>query len=393
MKTALLAWELGGGFGHATNLHRIAGRLRSHGVRTVAIARLVEAMAPYRDVFDEIENAPVWPIHEPAAAPELPRYSATLNDILSAAGLADSEAVQRILSAWDGILARIRPDLVVADYAPLASLAARRRISLVVVGNGFTVPPHEMPRFPLLHRLSPPAFDETRTLATVNAAAATLGFSQLDRLPQLFSGDACLAQCPRLLDPFDTQRVSPVDGPVFDEPPIPCATHAEQVFVHLSSDGTEWPSLHKALVPVAKRLRVHAPLWPKSELDQLAAAGARIDIKPQPLASTLASSRLVIHHGGSGVAAQALAASVPQLVLSRHIEQDLNGEALERAGVARLIKPHQQGTHLEPGLISSLVADDTMAAQAEAFGTRLRGFMARHNALDHCEAVCMGLLR
>jgi UDP:flavonoid glycosyltransferase YjiC (YdhE family) len=88
-----------------------------------------------------------------------------------------------------------------------------------------------------------------------------------------------------------------------------------------------------------------------------------------------------------------LAAGVPQLVLSRHIEQDLNGEALERAGVARLIKPHQQGTHLEPGLISSLVADEIMAAQAETIGSHLLGFMARHDALDHCEAVCMDLLR
>jgi UDP:flavonoid glycosyltransferase YjiC (YdhE family) len=250
-----------------------------------------------------------------------------------------------------------------------------------------------MPRFPLLHRLSPPAFDETRTLATVDAAAAALGFSRLDRLPEIFSGDACLAQCPRLLDPFDTQRISPVDGPVLEEPPVSQSADTEQVFVYLSSDGTEWPSIYEALIPVAKRLRVHAPLLLRSGLDQLAAAGARIDMEPQPLAGILASSRLVIHHGGSGVAAQALAAGVPQLVLSRHIEQDLNGEALERAGVGRLIKPHQQRTHLEPGLISSLVADEIMAAQAETIGSDLRGFMARHDALDHCEAVCMDLLR
>ncbi len=109
-------------------------------------------MASHRDVFDDIAEAPLWPIDEPQAAQNLPGPSATLNDMLSAAGLADGEAVGRILSAWDGIFDRFRPDLVVADYSPLAAMAARGRIPLVQVGNGFTVPPAEMPRFPLLHQ-------------------------------------------------------------------------------------------------------------------------------------------------------------------------------------------------------------------------------------------------
>jgi hypothetical protein len=60
-----------------------------------------------------------------------------MNDMLSAAGLADGDAVGRLLSVWDKIFGRIRSDLVVAGYAPLAALAARGRIPLMLAGNGF----------------------------------------------------------------------------------------------------------------------------------------------------------------------------------------------------------------------------------------------------------------
>jgi len=394
VKTVLLAWERGSGFGHAANLRRIASRLRPHGVRLIAVVRNVAAMASHRGVFDDIAAAPLWPVDELQAAQNGLGPSATLNDMLSAAGLADGEAVGRIVSAWDGIFGRFRPDLVVADYSPLAALAARGRIPLVQVGNGFTVPPAEMPRFSLLHRQAPPAFDEARTLETVNAAATRLGLVRLDRLPQLFSGDARVVQAFRLLDPYDTQRVSPVDGPFFEAPPKPRAADARQVFAYLStSDGTQWPYVCEALAPIAKRLRVHAPLWPKAQLDRLTVSGARVDTSPQPIADILANSRLVVHLGGGALAAEALAAGVPQLILANHVEQNFYGEALEAAGVGRLVRTYLPETRLESDEIVSLMNDGAVAARAEALGCHVRGFAARHDALQRCEAVCIDLLQ
>jgi len=355
--------------------------------------RNLATTAPHRDVFAEVAAAPPWPIDESSATRGMSGPSATLNDMLSAAGLADGEAVGRILSAWDKIFSLTRPDLVIADYAPLAALAARGRIPLVVVGNGFTVPPAEMPRFPLLHRIVPPAFDEARTLETVNAAAAGVGLPRLDRLPQLFAGNACLAQCFRLLDPYDTQRVSPVQGPVFEELPMPRAADAKQVFAYLSNDTNAWTFALEALVRVAERLRIYAPLWPQAPLDRLAAAGARVETGLQPITTVLAASRLIVHFGGSGLASEALVAGVPQLVFGDHIEHNLYGEALERAGIARLVSTYLPETRLEPDAIQALIDDDAMADRAAALGSRLRTTAARHDALARCEAICMDLLR
>jgi hypothetical protein len=66
--------------------------------------------------------------------------------------------------------------------------------------------------------------------------------------------------------------------------------------------------------------------------------GTQIDQQPPPLTNVLRRSRLVVHNGGSGLASAALAAGVPQLVLSTHVEQNLAGEALERASVAGLVR-------------------------------------------------------
>lgn len=70
------------------------------------------------------------------------------------------------------------------------------------------------------------------------------------------------------------------------------------------------------------------------------------------MADALARTRLLIHQGSAGVAADALAAGVPQVTFSVHVEHWLNGEALAAAGVSRnfpLFHP-EAGIGLEPVL-------------------------------------------
>ncbi len=101
--------------------------------------------------------------------------------------------MRTLLQAWDSILAATAPDLVVADYAPAASMIARGRIPLIVAGNGFTAPPGDMKRFPPLHRVTAPRWNEDDTLRAVNRALRFLDRPALEYLPQIFAGDAQIA--------------------------------------------------------------------------------------------------------------------------------------------------------------------------------------------------------
>ena len=138
------------------NMRRIAARLRPHGFRFVAVSRDSAATDLLRSEFAEVIAAPRWPVDLRPVSQLAAPSSATLNDILSDMGLADAGAVRQLLGAWDELFKQTRPDLVIADFSPLAALAARHRLPLVLIGNGYTLPPHRMKRFPLLHRFSPP---------------------------------------------------------------------------------------------------------------------------------------------------------------------------------------------------------------------------------------------
>ena len=128
MKTVVFAWELGRGLGHLMNMCRIARRLTPHGVRAIAAIVDPSSAEPFRKAFGEIIRAPQWPLHSRPPRSARPFSSATLNDILSGAGLCDGAAVDRLLGARDELFRTARPDLVIADFAPLAALAARGRI-------------------------------------------------------------------------------------------------------------------------------------------------------------------------------------------------------------------------------------------------------------------------
>jgi UDP:flavonoid glycosyltransferase YjiC (YdhE family) len=391
VKTVLFAWELGRGLGHLMNMRRIAARLEAHGFRFVAVVRDRTADL-LRGTFREIIAAPRWPIDSHPAAQRPALSSVTLNDILSAMGLADTVAVHRLLGAWDDIFKRTQPDLVIADFSPLAALAARGRIPLVHIGNGYTLPPHQMKRFPLLHRFSPPAWSEEQTLAAVNEAAQAFGMAVLDRLPQLFSGDACLVQTFPLFDPYDTQRTEPLDGPVFDRMPAMKGDRATQIFAYMSSGYALHPSFFAALRPVAAHLRIHAPGLTAAQVEELRRAGAEIDPQPVPLADILPATRLIVHNGGPGVAAEALVAGVPQLVLSAQIEQDFNGQALQNAGVAKFLRLHEPGADISSELIGAMSSDEALVERAVKQAEWHRAYLATTDALLTCERTCLRLL-
>jgi UDP:flavonoid glycosyltransferase YjiC (YdhE family) len=385
VKTVLFAWELGRGLGHLMNMRRISARLKPHGFRCVAVTRDSAAADLLGEAFGEIIAAPQWPNRSATS-------STTLNDILSALGLADTEAVRRLLNAWDEIFKRTQPDLVIADFSPIAALAARNRIPLVHIGNGYTLPPHQMNRFPPLHRFSPPAWNEEQTLAAVNQAAQACGRVPLDRLPQLFSGDACRVQTFPLFDPYDTQRTEPLDGPIFDRAPATKGAGAQQIFAYLSSGYALHPSLFAALRPFAARLRLQAQGLPMAQVEELRRAGARIDTRPAPLAEILPATCLIVHNGGPGVSAEALVAGVPQLVLSAQVEQDFNGRALKNAGVAEFLRIYDPGVEISPELIGMMSTDDALAARAATQAERHRAYLATTDALRTCERTCLQLL-
>ncbi|MEW6768716.1 MAG: nucleotide disphospho-sugar-binding domain-containing protein [Pseudomonadota bacterium] len=393
MKTVLFAWELGGGFGHIAGLRRYAARLAQHGVRMVAAVRNPDAARGLMDFGVEILQAPAWPEKSLSLRQRAAMSSATMGDSLANAGLADAAALDGLLKQWSEIFQRVRPDLVVADYAPAASLAGRGRVPLMIVGNGYTVPPSEMIHFPLLQRTVAPAWDEIRLLTIVNKAASTHGIAPLERLPQLFSADDYLVETFPLLDPHDLQRTSPVDGPAFDRAPVAKRNSAEKILVYLAPGYPLRRDMLRAFRPFARQMQIYAPDLSAFWRMRLTLSGADVRGTPFDLADALASAKLVIHFGGSGLASHAIAAGVPQLVLASQIEQELNGQALARAGIGKYVRAYDTDAPISDGLISDSLNDASMAQQVEQSGEEHRRVLGSYDPLGAFETKARKLLR
>lgn len=378
--------------GHVMRLARLTARLQRSNLRLVAVIKEPEAAAVLAAQGIEIIAAPPWPSAFISPEKIAKTSSATMGDILATAGLADAQGLRQLLSAWDDVFLRIKPDLVVANLAPAAAIVARGRIPLMQIGDGYTLPPDGMKLFPLLHAMSDPG-DEAIPLAVLNSVLRSRGEPSLDRLPQIFSADARMVFTFPLLDPYSAQRSDPLHGPLVDDAPAVSDPNSRSIFAYLSRGYPLHQEIPDALLAHAPRLRVHAPGLADHQVRTLIRAGAVVDREPVAPARALASSSLVIHLGGSGLAAEALMAGTPQLILSMQIEQWLTGSALQRAGLGRLVAAYDAAARIAPE-IDAMLEDTAIVQRASEAGQRHRELYRRADPLvtsDDASRKLLGL--
>jgi UDP:flavonoid glycosyltransferase YjiC (YdhE family) len=330
-RTALLCAEVGGGLGHISSLRVIGDALKRLGWRTTLIVPHDRAAPPRFLSGHQFAPGPSWRDYEPGPS----RTSASLGDTLADLGLKSADMVRRQLARWRELFARHSPDLIVANYAPGAVLAARSTLPCVVVGTGFTVPPAGLRSFPRLHDRSPPLHDEREVCAAVNAALSDFGAPLLANLTDVLLGDAqCAATLP-LLDPYAAIRRAPALGPLLVEPSVRRDDAAGNIFCYLrqSPRVRRLDDISNALLGLPATVYAYLPGLSAGQACRLRDAGIEIMDEPARLAEQLRDARLVIHTGGHGVAAAALLAGVPQVVIAQHIEMSLTGRALARRGV------------------------------------------------------------
>lgn len=384
----LLAWELGLGFGHTTKLARLGTRLRAAGHEVVAAAYQGELCAPLRKAgIKVLPGPPLAPI--PHA---LYPASTTLTDSLAQGGLMDEERVRAAIARWRQIMDAFRPDLVVADYAPLAAIAARGRAPILQEGAAFCLPPSRLDAFPPLHDFGPAATRDADLLALINRALAALDMPEVPRIGALFAGDDVFVTTFQLLDPYADLREGAADGPLIDEPIPEVHDDASGIFGYFHQDVALRPDVLAALCALGPRLELYLTGGPAAAAAPLLAAGVTLHAEPQRLSAVLPRKRLVLHQGSAGIAADALLAGVPQYVLCQHVEHYLNAEALQAAGVARSRRLFDPNHRVEASDILAFAADADAAFVARAAGRMHREILEARNPMDDLVKRCLALM-
>ncbi|BDA73240.1 hypothetical protein CAL7716_074060 [Calothrix sp. PCC 7716] len=294
----LFGWELGGGQGHIQRLVVLARELEIYGVEPVFALKSYNIKAtsfPWQIVF----------------APRLPftgrSESYTFADILETFGFGNYNLLKSHILAWQAIIKEVKPSLIITDHAPGLVIAAKNIVPTIVTGDAFTVPP-PVEIFPNL-RIPAPLESQQRQEQVSNTVKQILQYSA--PLGQILNGDTSFIFGIPELDPYQHLRslnqylsvhVTPIPNNLY------------------KSDGHAWAYLYD---DYSHRSLVLNTLKPQCDF--------------QPLTKVLAGKSLAIHHGSSTTAITCLLAGIPQLLLPKHLEHQLNAVSLSGLGVAKTI--------------------------------------------------------
>jgi hypothetical protein len=378
-----LCWELGGGLGHAGRLKMLAQALLARGHRlTLSLRDLMATHALLADLDVLKLQAPVW-LHTAVGLPP----SGNLAEIVFHCGYLEPSALRGMVAGWRDLFAVLQPDLVVADFAPTALLAARSMgLRSASVGNGFFSPPpaEALPAWQqgIEARL---ASSEARMLATANTVLAEFGAQPYAHAADVFLGDLPLLCTWPELDHCEQRGAAEWLGPSFaaegglapywpeaPEAPAP-ACDRRKVFAYLKASHPSHAAVLKALVEEGCRVLAYLPE---------VAAGAQPPVlderivyadAPVSLPQALAESDLCVCHAGEATIAQSLLAGVPLLMLPSHTEQFLTARRVALLGAgynAALLKPDADWrSALQP-----LLNHASYREAARAFAARRQGF-------------------
>jgi hypothetical protein len=234
-------------------------------------------------------------------------------------------------------------------------------------------------------------YDERAVCAAVNEALIDLDTSPIVRLGETLGGEArCVCTLP-LLDPYDRYRAEPVIGPHLTTPIVDRDRAAQEIFCYLreAPGSRRLDDLAGALLGLPRQVRAFIPGISANMASRLRSDGVDVLQGPAPLAMQLRRSRVVVHFGGHGIAAAALLAGVPQVIVDFDIEKYLIANALTAQGVAVRLDYYQSS----PDALRAAVFETLSNSETCVAADHVAAKNARYRSRDVASTIADTCLR
>jgi hypothetical protein len=393
----LFAWELGGGLGHLGPFLPIAERLVARGHEVTLAARDVErAHAVFGSRPVKIVQAPICSKNYGGLADPPLNYA----EILMRYGYLDAPLLAGLLSAWRGLLDLARVDLVLADHAPTALLAARgRSAARAVFGNPFAVPPPVSPTPNMRSWVEVPAqrlaSSDASVLKVINDVLPA-GAPALAALHEIFSGARALFHGLPELDPYGPRPAPDYLGlytaVIGSSPPRWPEGEGPRIFAYLHADYRHIDAALGALAAGPARVLAYLlggtpALWEKYSGPRLAFSAGPVELN-----AAIADSDLCVSHGNAATVISVLRGGKPMALLPTQLEQFLVAEKLVTLGVARAA-PADAETPDIAGTLAGALGEPRLARAAREFALRHREppvDTIAQRAVERIEALAQG---
>ncbi len=345
----LLAWELGAGFGHMVPLAQIARPLLDAGHEVhLALLDLTTSRVGLGNLVAHprlhLWQSPHWaaPLHgtsDPVCFAEL----------LYRAGYLDARRLAGLIDAWSSLFRQVKPDMVLAEHAPTALLAARgHRFARAMVGSGFFVPPRESPIPTFREWQSIPGSRvenaEARVLATCNEILAARNLPPLSALWELFDVDEQFLTTVSELDYYPQRARDPEQRYMGPLAPASHGTAASwprgtepALFAYIRGEYAAAEAALSALRSGPWRVLAFSPGLPPQKVLELSSSKMNVVSDPVDMNEVCNSADAVVCNSGSGTVTTALHAGKPLVMLPIHVEQFLVARRVQSIGAGLLL--------------------------------------------------------
>ena len=377
MARILLAWELGGDYGHLMRFDVLARALKRRGHEPVFVIRdLTFAEAVFRGEPYTVFQAPVW-MRSITGLPPPIGFSETLMRF----GFFHPETLTGLCRAWRALVEAVRPELLVFDYAPTGMLATRGlRFPRVLIGDSFGVPPRTepMPVYRWWHS-EPQARileSERRVLANANAVLARFAEPPMRKLADLLQADEAIITSSPEFDQYPGRTGERYWGSLasLDQgapPPWP-AVGSRRVFAYIKPRHRDFDALLVALRATDASVVVHAPGVSAQAVRTHSADNIVFSPDPVRMADVRRECDFGICHSGTNTVQALVTAGRPVLLLPQNLEQMMTARRVLELGAGLVVDPSEPAPDYRD-LLQRLLEDPAFAEAARAVADRHAG--------------------
>jgi UDP:flavonoid glycosyltransferase YjiC (YdhE family) len=386
MKTALIAWELGGGLGHAVRCNQMAWALRRRNVRSCVALR--DLSAAHTLVWPEstvVLQAPVS-LNTPPGL----RDPATYAEILYLSGFHDAGNLRCLLGGWEHLIGLIQPELVLIDHAPIALCAAHEAgLPSVRLGTGFFAPPLLQPlpsfRFWMEADMQRASQIEAKVLANLNAISKRRWNSVAEACHPCIDLISSWPELDHYLDHrgADTHYVGHETAPEAGEHVRWKNPARPRILAYLKPDYARFRFVLNSLRAYPGAVTAFVPGLSATEIVTLETPNLQLLATPLDLVRMLPDCDALLCHAGSGTVSAALCAGKPVLMLPTTAEQHLFAKRVIEQGAGLSLAEDQVLTTFV-GSLNRLVSEPGFANHATALAHK---HSADKDAIEHAARI------
>jgi hypothetical protein len=384
MARILLAWEIGDGNGHVRNLLAVADLLRAAGHQAIFVMSATQVSAKN---LAEANGYPVEQIllpHYPAMTQYLPpmaNYRAdSFLDVMGIHAFDSEDRLAPMLARYRIIIEQNAIDVVIAETAPVAWLAARiANRPCLGVGTSFGLPEvrEGFATYPQFDNWpNTPIFSEESIMKTVSRCVK----DRFSSLREALAPSRILPLCYPALDHYGNQRslTERGVGPVWQLSPRAPVSELRG-FAYLQN-------AYPAINDLVSAIRMSGIPFTVYVRNGKFSSSSNMEVKESfNLEEEMNRASFILHHGSAGFGQAALSAGIAQCCFPFHVENTNNAYRLQSLGVSKAIG-HTQSRDFLPFLLETednrSSAASVVASQLDAHRQEFKGARVVAAAVD-----------